>query len=176
MIYPEAYINYLVHYHGSRDYFECHEILEDYWKEVDPGNKNSHWVGFILIAVSAYHHRRNNFIGAEKTLVKAINIMKNTPENVLSTLGINVHAFFIMLDDNLEKIRCQQSYLPSNLPIIHDDLLALCQKVCKQGGYIWCQLNFKASDYLINRHKLRDRSEIIKERVHQKLLRQQKNS
>ena len=36
MVYPEAYIEYLMYFHGNRDYFECHEVLEEYWKEVSP--------------------------------------------------------------------------------------------------------------------------------------------
>lgn len=176
MIYPEAYIDYLVQYHGSRDYFECHEILEDYWKEIDPGNKNSHWVGFILIAVSAYHHRRNNLIGAEKTIIKAINIMKNTTETTLSTLGIDYDALLGLLEQNLVNIRSQNPYVPSNLPIIQDDLLILCKEVCKHKGFVWCQMDYVASEYLVNRHTLRDRRSIIHERQQQKLLRQQKNS
>ncbi|MEH6942269.1 DUF309 domain-containing protein [Bacillus sp. JJ722] len=176
MIYPEAYIDYLVQYHGSRDYFECHEILEDYWKEVDPGNKDSHWVGLILIAVSAYHHRRSNLVGAEKTIIKAIRIMKNTPEITLSTLGIDYDALLSLLVQNLSNINSQNPYLPSNLPIIHDDLLVLCQEACKQKGLIWCQMDYAASEYLVNRHTMRDRSSVIHERQYQKLLRQQKNS
>ena len=31
--YPEAYTDYLCYFHGARDYFECHEVMEEYWKE-----------------------------------------------------------------------------------------------------------------------------------------------
>lgn len=34
-VYPEAYVAFLHEFHTTRDYFECHEILEEYWKE-DP--------------------------------------------------------------------------------------------------------------------------------------------
>ncbi|MEH7501602.1 DUF309 domain-containing protein, partial [Neobacillus drentensis] len=29
-MYPTEYIQFLAHFHGDRDYFECHELLEDY--------------------------------------------------------------------------------------------------------------------------------------------------
>ena len=29
MEFPLKYIDFLVHFHGDRDYFECHEILEE---------------------------------------------------------------------------------------------------------------------------------------------------
>ena len=32
-MYSQAYIDYLVHFHGDRDYFECHELLEEHWKK-----------------------------------------------------------------------------------------------------------------------------------------------
>ena len=60
MNFPQKYIEYLVHFHGDRDYFECHEILEEYWKKIDNGNKESIWVGLIQLAVANYHHRRKN--------------------------------------------------------------------------------------------------------------------
>lgn len=31
-MYPTEYIQFLIHFHGDYDYFECHEILEGYWK------------------------------------------------------------------------------------------------------------------------------------------------
>lgn len=34
-LYPTAYIKYLFHFHTDRDYFECHELLEEHWKQYD---------------------------------------------------------------------------------------------------------------------------------------------
>ncbi len=39
MMYPNAYLDYLVYFHGHRDYFECHEVLEEYWKKDQAGKK-----------------------------------------------------------------------------------------------------------------------------------------
>ena len=74
-MYPKEYIQFLTHFNGDRDYFECHEILEEYWKKSNDLKKDSIWVGFILLAVSRYHHRRGNFKGAKRTLEKAMNIL-----------------------------------------------------------------------------------------------------
>ncbi|MCD2486520.1 DUF309 domain-containing protein, partial [Staphylococcus aureus] len=51
-MYPKAYIDYLVEFHATRDYFECHEILEEYWKEDPPKKRKRYWVGFIELAVA----------------------------------------------------------------------------------------------------------------------------
>lgn len=37
-MYPAEYLEYLVYFHADRDYFECHEILEEYWKEQGMNN------------------------------------------------------------------------------------------------------------------------------------------
>lgn len=50
--YPQAYIEYLEYYHGARDYFECHEVLEEYWKENPSSPLSAAWVGLIQLAVA----------------------------------------------------------------------------------------------------------------------------
>ncbi|WP_460291943.1 DUF309 domain-containing protein, partial [Bacillus cereus] len=39
-MYPTEYIQFLIHFHGDYDYFECHEILEEYWKTKPRGNRD----------------------------------------------------------------------------------------------------------------------------------------
>jgi predicted metal-dependent hydrolase len=102
-LYPKEYLQYLIHFHGNRDYFECHEILEEFWKKKDPRNKHSIWVGFIQLAVSNYHHRRGNFKGAQKTLKKALEIF-HSKENSITKLGLESPSFFKILYDSLDKI------------------------------------------------------------------------
>ncbi len=50
-VYPEAYVAFLHEFHTTRDYFECHEILEEYWKEDPPEQRKEYWVGLIQLAV-----------------------------------------------------------------------------------------------------------------------------
>ena len=44
-MYPTEYIQFLIHFHGDYDYFECHEILEEYWKTKPRGNRDHYLVG-----------------------------------------------------------------------------------------------------------------------------------
>lgn len=168
MTYPIEFVEYLVQYHGSRDYFECHEILEDYWKEVDPGNKKSIWVGFILIAVSAYHHRRENLIGAEKTLKKAIVILDSASSNSVQSLGVNYRELLKILNNTLMKIQKKLPYSPLTLPLWSTELIVQCEKVCNQQGLQWNHPSLIVSDKIIHHHIMRDRSHIIQEREAQK--------
>jgi predicted metal-dependent hydrolase len=163
-MYPDDYIKFLAHFHGDRDYFECHEILEEYWKSVDKNNKTSHWVGLILMAVSFYHHRRENVKGAERTLRKGINILENHPAET-AKLGLEPGQLTKDLKNRLQIIKAGGKYKSYNLPIKDPILQARCKKMCSGLGFTWCaDSNFKDDD-LVHRHKKRDRSMVIKERL-----------
>ncbi|MEH7416036.1 DUF309 domain-containing protein [Neobacillus drentensis] len=162
-MYPKEYIQFLAHFHGDRDYFECHEILEEYWKKHDVKNKNSIWVGLILLAVSTYHHRRKNFNGAKRTLEKAITIFK-TQSDLVIKLGLDLQLLHNILLERLSLINNQQRYISFNLPIGDQGLLNLGKRYCQQDGYVWGMESDLSNDQLIHRHSLRDRKSVIDER------------
>ena len=84
--YPEAYIDYLLYFHAQRDYFECHEVMEEFWKE-HPGDIRSRtYVALIQIAVGMYHIRRGNRNGAVKMLQSA---GRNAEAPHVLSLGLN---------------------------------------------------------------------------------------
>jgi predicted metal-dependent hydrolase len=163
-LYPHEYIQYLAHFHGDRDYFECHEILEDYWKNQERGNKDSVWVGLIQLAVACYHHRRSNFRGAKKTLEKAVEIFKKE-EQRLSCLGLNKMELFTLLNERYIAIEKNQPYSSFNLPINDPHLIQQCQTHCLKHGIIWGSHSDLNNNSLVDRHKLRDRTSIISKRL-----------
>jgi uncharacterized protein len=163
-LYPEQYVQFLVHFNGDRDYFECHEILEEYWKESNDKQKDSVWVGFILLAVSRYHHRRGNFKGAERTLKKAINIL-SLKVTGLTIKGLDVNVFFPSLTKLLEEIQNEECYQSINLPVIDPILIEACTKVCEERGFIWGEKSNLENESIVHRHKLRDRTMVIEERM-----------
>jgi uncharacterized protein len=163
-LYPEHYVQFLVHFNGDRDYFECHEILEEYWKESSDKQKDSIWVGFILLAVSRYHHRRGNFKGAERTLKKAIKIL-SFKANGLTIQGLDVNVLFPSLTKLLEEIGKEVSYQSINLPVIDPILLKACIKECEELGFIWGERSNLENESIVHRHKLRDRTIVIEERM-----------
>lgn len=172
-LYPKEYIQFLAHFHGDRDYFECHEILEEYWKNTDSKNKTSIWVGLILLAVSTYHHRRKNFNGADRTLRKAIKIFDSQSDTVIE-LGLDHHLLKELLTKRLSMIEKEENYISYELPICDPILLEMSVNYREQMGYFWGKQS-NTSDYeLIDRHKLRDRTSVIEER-HQSLKRRKGN-
>lgn len=175
MGYPEPYVSYLVHFHGDRDYFECHEVLEEYWKTVVPGERDSHWVGLIQIAVSFYHYRRKNFNGALKTMKKAVSILgKKSGE--INDLGIDSSVLLSLLAETIDRIESRITYQSINIPINDPALRKLCEDSCIEQGYIWCSGSNLDNPGLINRHSLRDRSDVILERKRQLALRNGRNT
>ncbi|WP_428908981.1 DUF309 domain-containing protein [Niallia sp. Krafla_26] len=162
MNFPQEYIHFLVHFHGDRDYFECHEILEDYWKKVDSGNKESIWVGLIQLAVSNYHHRRGNFAGAKRTLEKSAYILSKNKEK-LEELGIEATILLQEIDDHLARIDSLKPYNSYSLPLSHE-LVSLCARRSKELGLAWGSNSNMEDHDVVHRHMRRDRSPVIEER------------
>ncbi|KON87173.1 hypothetical protein AF332_10345 [Sporosarcina globispora] len=163
-MYPDEYIEFLVHFHGDRDYFECHEILEEYWKNTDRNNKSSTWVGLILMAVAFYHHRRENFNGAERTLRKGIGILERRPADLLA-LGLDRDQLIKDLKNRLQLIQKGGKYRSVNLPLSDPHLKEKCMELCSAKGFAWCSNSILLDNDIVHRHKSRDRSLVIKERM-----------
>ncbi|CAM3964400.1 DUF309 domain-containing protein [Lederbergia lenta] len=162
MQFPARYLDFLFHFHGDRDYFECHEVLEDHWKD-NGMERNSIWVGLIQVAVTFYHYRRGNIKGALKMIDKALIQLKDKQEETYS-LGIQ----FSVLIDELAKIRLKiitnQPYKSYHIPIYNPTLLHLCQARCEEAGFPWGVTSTSVSQTIVNRHLTRDRSQVIEER------------
>ncbi|RSK27505.1 DUF309 domain-containing protein [Bacillus sp. HMF5848] len=171
-MYPSAYIDYLVHFHGDRDYFECHEILEEFWKEKPVNERDRTWVALIQIAVAMYHHRRDNFPGAEKMLSNALQFIEKKPEN-FKGLGLHNLKLVTLLQERLHAIKQKQPYQSINLPITDDALVSACNDRCNQCGFVWQSISDLTNKNLVHRHSMRDREPVIREREKQLTLRKQ---
>lgn len=158
------FINYLVHFHSDRDYFECHEILEEHWKDVDARNKESILVGWIQLAVSQYHHRRGNFAGALRTIQKALAILSMHKESI-KKYGIDEDMLIEAIA--MKKIEIEQTlpYKSMNLPITDESLLRKCQHQAEIAGLIWGMESNLNNKEIIHRHSMRDRSDVIESRL-----------
>lgn len=165
--YPQAYIDYLIYFHAHRDYFECHEVMEEYWKE-HPGDPLAQaYVGCIQVAVSLYHQRRGNKAGAVKMLRNALN---NLSDPDLRSLGIQADEFRRRLTERLALLAAPDfHYEDLNIPIGDAELEKLCVQQCMDQRLVWQGATDFTDTYLINKHTLRDRSEVIEERRQSRL-------
>ncbi|MBS2969469.1 DUF309 domain-containing protein [Metabacillus sp. KIGAM252] len=165
-MYPKAYIEYLVHFHGDRDYFECHELLEEYWKEAPALERDPVWVSLIQIAVSLYHHRRGNFRGAERLLANSIRFIRTNP-GAMKDLGLQEDTLADLLNERLSDIQKGVPYKSIHLPISDLKLEHECKALSEAKNMEWQSLSDLKDQGMINRHKLRDRSDVIAERLNQ---------
>ncbi|HZG60359.1 MAG TPA: DUF309 domain-containing protein [Anoxybacillus sp.] len=172
-MYPKAYIDFLLHFHTDRDYFECHEILEEHWKKETSENRQQVWVALIQIAVALYHHRRQNWKGAERMMQKAL-LLTHQEQEAVEKLGLDFPKLMQQLKKRLRDIEHRLPYESMNLPIKDATLFEMCQNLCKQLQLQWGKESDLSNEYLLHKHKLRDRTDVIEERERQKKLREKK--
>ncbi|MED0994819.1 DUF309 domain-containing protein [Bacillus mobilis] len=172
-MYPTEYIQFLIHFHGDYDYFECHEILEEYWKEKPRGDRDHYLVGLIQIAVSLYHQRRSNWNGAEKMMKSAITILEKNSVPLLR-LGINATQLLFLLKDRLQSIQKEENFTPLFLPLSDAALEKHCIELCQKQNLPWKDVNASSNEYIVHKHTLRDRTEVITERNEQLQKRKQR--
>jgi predicted metal-dependent hydrolase len=161
--YPHAYVQYLIHFHGDRDYFECHEILEHYWKEHLDHPMRETWVALIQAAVGMYHYRRGNVSGALKSLQGAI--AKSQPEH-LAQLGIDDREWLGRLERVVALLQGNPpaQYEDIHIPFSDIEFEKYARQLCQDSGFEWGKPSNMNDPNLIHRHTLRDRSEVIEER------------
>ncbi|MDG5787664.1 DUF309 domain-containing protein [Evansella sp. AB-P1] len=159
--YPKAYIEYLLHFHGTRDYFECHEIMEEYWKET---GFQKHWLALIQLAVATYHERQGNIKGSLRMFQKVLAYLQ-VDKVALSQIGIDVGTLESIVNKRLNNLKKGGPYEPLNIPLADKDLIDLCKKQCGEQNLTWCYVEDMEDKSLIFRHKLRDRTDVIHERL-----------
>ncbi len=173
---PKAWIAYVSAYQVERDYFECHEILEEYWKECAESRRpQPGWVGWIQLAVAQYHERRGNVGGAIKMLTSALDILR-TFENWVDDLGINSGVLLKAIEMRLQLLESRKVKSIDELRTLFNDLdLPLNDLFLKYAALEFYQKHYGSEGkwgipsrdvdvFILNKHTLRDRSEVIEAR------------
>ncbi|CAM3714772.1 DUF309 domain-containing protein [Alkalicoccus chagannorensis] len=158
--YPSAYEDFLVHFHATRDFFECHEILEDYWLS---DNKDVRWLMLIQTAVALYHERQGNKRGAVRLIDKVLRHTKAHPGR-LEELSVDENKLQHQLIERRASISSGDSYEPMALPVVDSALLRKCRLYAESLGLEWNADDRGAGPDLIYKHRRRDRSEVIEAR------------
>jgi hypothetical protein len=121
--YDHRYVEFLYHFNETRDYFECHEVMEELWMEEA---RSPLCQGLLQIAVGLYHYRNGNESGARKLLGGGIDKLSPYPPDVW---GIDLRK---LLDDSkqyLHKLeQLEQSpfdFYDLNIDILDPDLVKL---------------------------------------------------
>lgn len=154
-MFEKAYVDYLLEFHGTRDYFECHEILEEHWKLDSKENRKRHWVALIQVAVGMYHYRQGNFNGAQNLLVRALEKIKLETE-ALVNLSLVVDDLIALMESCIQNVKDGIPYQSINLPM-RSDLMEECLIYCEKLGLVFGKPSDLADDFLVNKHRLRQK-------------------
>jgi len=162
--YPEPLIDYLAEYFGSRDFFECHEIMEEYWKRKRQSPEARCWLLLVRLAVMQYHARRGNRIGAYKLFVKAVEEFEPA---LLQAVGIDGARLGAMLRERKAKWTEPEkaAYEEFELPLADPELLRRARRACEERGWNWQTPLREVPEEIVHRHHLRDRRDVIAARL-----------
>ena len=163
-LFHPLFIDYCAYFNGNNDYFECHEVLEEYWKEIAPREKLHPLVGYVQLATGMYHFRRANITGAARIMEKAIvNFELNHNSEFFEY--IDVRQLLLLMKNQLRKMQENEPFAHFTLPIKDRQLQELVHERIKS-------IPPMDSHFIFNKHMLRDRSEILEAREFKKRSRQ----
>lgn len=165
--YADAYLAFLAHFHGTRDYFECHELLEEHWKKEERPELKAVWHGLIQLAVALYHERRGNRPGALKMLESALARLSDAQTQLA---GLDRSLLLEAVEERLAHLRLRADngiFQDMNLPVTDQLLMRSAVRLCQAWGLEWGRPSPLTEVELVEKHRLRDRSEVIEQRLKQ---------
>ncbi|MBT2582009.1 DUF309 domain-containing protein [Planococcus sp. ISL-109] len=154
------FLQYIIHFNEERDFFECHEVGEEYWKEIAPKDKTHPLTGWIQLAVGMYHWRRSNYPGALRSFIRA---KAKLAEASIWTEGFDHSELIDLLTDSIQGVTDRHPYENRELPLLPGELIRAVEQQKQQylsPGY--------DDYYIMHKHRLRDRTEIIELRQQKK--------
>lgn len=156
-LFHPLFVDFCAYFNAREDYFECHEVLEEYWKEVAPGERLHPLVGYVQLATGLYHYRRGNVVGAARILAKAqANLQQNA--NSPFTEFVDAQQLLHQIEHTRARLAASAPFEPFTLRLTN---AALEQLVNTKAA----SLPTEAHHYVHNKHMLRDRSDILAARA-----------
>lgn len=154
------FIQFIINFNNEKDYFECHEVGEEYWKAVAPKDKLHPLTGWIQLAVGMYHWRRSNYPGALRSFIRA--------KVKLADAGIWVEGFdheklIQQLSYSIEAVTNRKPFQAYTIPVTSIDLLEAVETYISEHP-----ITPQDPYFIMHKHRLRDRSSIISLREQKK--------
>lgn len=154
------FIRFLMHFNLEQDYFECHEVGEEYWKMTAPKNKTHPLTGWIQLAVGMYHWRRSNYPGALRSFIRAKDKLSDADE---WTEGIDREKLITFTAAAIDSVTAREPFAAFEIPIIGPSLQDDLQQQLKLTPPV-----HEDPYFLMHKHRLRDRTPIIQLREQKK--------
>ncbi|MDS9470784.1 DUF309 domain-containing protein [Sporosarcina pasteurii] len=163
-LYHPYFVKFIVYFNKNQDFFECHEVLEEYWNTFPGRTKEHPLTGYILLSTGLYHWRRGNRIGALRTLKKAKDKFNIISERYIDyTEGIDFPSLYSHVKKSIDEIEREQPFASFSISVTSPKLHALVE-----AEEPLMKLLPLESDAIIHKHILRDRTEIIRLRNEKK--------
>lgn len=161
--YHPLFLQFIVYFNDNQDYFECHEVLEEYWKQQENFSKEHPLTGYILMSTGLYHWRRGNLSGASRTLSKAIARFRQMPVQFNAYLEeVAVDDIVLNLEHSLARIESNEEFRSFQLPV------SPALRMAAEKSKPLLALLPKDSASVIHKHMQRDRSDILLQREEKK--------
>lgn len=77
MVYSHLYLLFLYYFNVKRDYYECHDVLEELWLDEQ---RDRFYQGLLQVAVGLYHYRWQNVKGAILLMEAAVEKLNPYPD------------------------------------------------------------------------------------------------
>ncbi|RCX21700.1 hypothetical protein DFP94_102456 [Fontibacillus phaseoli] len=126
MSYEPLYVAYLIYFNRDRDYFECHEVLEELWLKQ---GRSPLYKGLLQVAVGLYHFRNGNVTGGRKMLASAGDKLAAYPPD---SLGIDLERLrheTSAYANRLENFEQEPfGYYDLNIELIDPELISAVEK------------------------------------------------
>lgn len=152
------FVKFIIYFNDNQDFFECHEVLEDYWNSIPERNKEHPLTSYILLSTGMYHWRRGNSIGALRTIKKAQQKMASMVSVASEfTEGIDFDDLIKNIDNVVLAIEDNRPFKSFSIKVLSPEILRLVADVVPT-----LELLPHGSERVIHKHLLRDRSEIIR--------------
>ena len=151
----------------KQDYFECHEIMEEAWKDKEIFTKEDAEVFFVLIVTGEYHYRRDNITGAATSYKRALKLYDKHHYDV-TVFGFS-DEFVDMLRERFTAL-AEIPFKPMQYPLkswVYESLYELYQDDYESFSAFTLALldRFEKDENIIHRHRLRDREDVIEARL-----------
>lgn len=151
----------------KQDYFECHEIMEEAWKDKGKFTKEDPEVFMVLIVTGEYHYRRDNVIGATTSYKRALKLYEQHRYDV---------GEFGFKDELVDMLReryihlADTPFVPLQYPVedwVYEGLYQLHGAEFESYTAFTLSLleRFEKDETIVDKHKLRDREEVIEARL-----------
>lgn len=155
------FVKFIVYFNENQDFFECHEVLEEYWKSL-PGRTKDHLLtAYILLSTGLYHWRRDNRVGGLKSLQKAYEKLANATDDDFKA-GIDFDDLCHNVQRAISDLENEEPFNPFTIQT------SIELKKLADDMKTTMDLLPSRSDAVIHKHMLRDRSDILRKRDEKK--------